>query len=353
MKKKIILILSFLAVLGISGIGYYHSSTATTNRVVHAIQHDDLQKVKKYLPEYSDHTKISDTAYRTYLASDPSAKQIRQMLNSNCKFVNHGWLRSKTWEPKKRTISISGLDDVEETSASLVIGKKTAQIRKSGHINLLPGNYKLTFKLNNSAYGTIKKKENINLTSDNQDIVFSPKSDFEKSNHLHKLLLATFSAFLVSWNKSIPTMDFSNLKYATSAEKEELTDTYTALKEILSSYENQFNKVTIDNSSVQIQTYTTEPTIQFTAYVDRKQNLKIDKSKVKGKVDDKELQRASTDGTVEVTMTYSSKAGHWKVSDADFDVDSQDPQEWDNKTSFTLPKENQDARWNKNQVSNI
>lgn len=358
MKKKLLIVIAIICTFGIAGFGYYQSTGATTDRLVTAIQHKDLKKVKEYLPNYSDDSKISQGAYQAYLATNPSKKQIKAMLKNECHLVDRGWFHQKYWEPQKRTLSLSGLDDVNYTKAALVINKKTIFLDEKGHQNFLPANYKLTVDLSNSAYGTVKKKEEVNLTQDNQSIVLSPQSDFEKSKHLHDVLLASFSAFLVSWNKSIPTMNFDNLKFVTTDEKEMLSTAYSEMKQIMSSYENEFNRVTINNSSVEIDTVESQPTVKFTAFVDRKQSIEIDKDKIKSDEDNKsdvDNKVTSDDGTVEVTMTYSKKDGHWKVDAADFDVAKEDPKDWDDKTSFTLPQEDRQAKWDKdqNQVSNI
>lgn len=346
MKKKIILILVLIGVVGLGSWGYYHSTTATTNRAVKAVQSKDMKAVKKYLPKYSNDSKISEDAYQAFVESNLSEKQIRKILKDECKFVNNGWLGSKYWEPKKRTLSFSGLDDVDDTTASLIINKQAISLGKTEnqHQDFIPGNYKLTIDIHNSAYGTVKKKENVNLTNEDQSVVFSPKSDFEKSEQLHKNLLATFSSFIISWNKSIPTMDFSNLKYATDNEKELLDYTYNEIKTILSSYENEFSKVTIDNSSIEILTYEKQPTVNFTAYVDRKQAFKLDKEALET---DEDYNLASDEGTVRVKMVYSSESGSWEVEDANFDVVSEDPNDWDDKSMFVIPKDDQYAKWSK------
>lgn len=352
MKKKIILIISLIVTLGIVGFGYYQSTSATTDRLVSAIQHKNLKTVKKYLPEYSDHAEISQDSYQVYLATNPSKKQIEAMLKNECHFVNRGWFRQKYWEPKKRTLSISGLEDVEHTSAALIVNKKKIFLGEKNRQNFLPGNYNLTFDLSNSAYGTIKKKEKVDLTSDDQSVVFSPQNDFEKSKNLHNILLASFSEFLISWNKSISTMNFDNLKFATTDEKEMLSSIYSDLQQIMSSYENTFEQVTIDNSSIEIQTFESQPTIEFTASVDRNQSMTIDKDKVES---DKDAQVASDEGTARVTMIYSKKTKHWEVDDADFSVGEEDPKDWDDKNSFTIPQDDRHAKWDKNQdqFSNI
>nr|WP_321315768.1 hypothetical protein [uncultured Ligilactobacillus sp.] len=349
MKKKIIFILTLICTLGIFGFGYYHSTSATTNRLITAIQDKDLKTVEKYLPEYSDHSKINKSAYQAFIASNPSKKQIQRMLKDECKLVDNGWFHQKYWEPQKRSISISGLDDVDNTTASLIINQKKIPLKENGHQNFLPGNYHFTVNIYNPAYGTVKKKEKVDLIKDNQSIVFSPKTDFEKNDHLHKVLLASFSSFLISWNKSIAPMDFSNLKFATDNEKQLLGYAYSSIKEVGTSYSNEFSKVTIDNSSIEIETFESQPTIEFNAFINIKQSLQVDKDKLDT---DKDYNITSNDGAVNVTMVYSNKTGHWEVDNTDFEAGSGNPDEWDDKNSFTLPTDVQQAKWEKD-VSNV
>ena len=350
MKKKLSIVVVILGILGICGWGYYQSTPPTMDRLVNAIQKKDLKTVKKYLPEYSDHSKIDKSAYQAFMETDPSQKQIRHFLTNDCQLVNHGMFKSKLWEPQKRAISISGLDDVSGTTVTVANGKQVIPVKNMNHVNLFPGKYQLTLKMNNSAYGTVKKSEKVDLTQDNQNIVLSPEVSFEKSNRLHQTLVESFSAFLVSWNKAIPTMNFNNLPFATSSESKLLNDTYNDLKEVSNSYSNEFDKVTLDNSSVEIQSYGAQPTVKFTAFVDRKQTLNLDQDQANN---DQDTSIRSNDGTVDVTMVYSEKSGHWEVDDADFDVGSENPDEWNDKCSFVIPKGDQQGSWNKSTAGQV
>lgn len=352
MKKKFNLILVLILTMGIVSWGYYQSTPATIQRLTVAIQHKDLKTVEKYLPEYSDHSQIDKKTYQAFIATDPSKKQIQKFLKKNCKTIDHGYFRQKFWEPQKRTLSLSGLSDIDGTDATLLVNKQTFFLGKNNCISLLPGDYHLTVNIYNSAYGDIHKNKNIDLTQDNQEIILSPQGEFEKSTQFHNVLMASFASFLVSWNKAIPSMDFSNLKFATDSERKSLSDAYNDIKTISNSYSNEFNKVTIDNSSIEIQNYQKQPTVKFTAFIDRKQSIMIDKNQLQT---DKDYNMSSNDGTVEVMMVYSDKSNHWEVDDANFDVGKENPDDWDDKLSFTIPKEDQQRKWNKltDQVSNI
>ena len=138
-------------------------------------------------------------------------------------------------------------------------------------------------------------------------------------------------------------MNFNNLPFATSSESKLLNDTYNDLKEVSNSYSNEFEKVTLDDSSVEIQSYGAQPTVKFTAFVDRKQTLNLDQ----------DTSIRSNDGTVDVTMVYSEKSGHWEVDDADFDVGSENPNEWNDKCSFMIPKGDQQESWNKSTAGQV
>ena len=72
MKKKSLLVVILLVVIGICGWGYYQSTPATMDRLANAIQKKDLKTVKKYLPEYSDHSAIDESTYKVFMATNPS-----------------------------------------------------------------------------------------------------------------------------------------------------------------------------------------------------------------------------------------------------------------------------------------
>lgn len=351
MKKKSLLVVILLVVIGICGWGYYQSTPATMDRLANAIQKKDLKTVKKYLPEYSDHSAIDESTYKVFMATNPSRKQIKEFLVKDCQQTHHGMFQSKSWEPRKRALSISGIEGVSGTKLLIIDGKQQLSLGKKNKVSFFPGKYQLTLKLNNIAYGTVNKTEKIDLTQDNQNLVLNPEISFEKSRSFHQTLIKSFSAFLVSWNKAIPTMNFNNLPFATSSESKSLNDTYSDLKTILNSYSNEFDQVTLDNSSIEIQPYGTQPTVKFTAFVDRKQNLTLDKNQVQS--DDQDAKIKSNDGTVDVTMVYSEKSGHWEVDDADFDVGNENPDEWNDKTLFTIPKDDQQGSWDKSMVGQV
>ena len=189
MKKKSLLVVILLVVIGICGWGYYQSTPATMDRLANAIQKKDLKTVKKYLPEYSDHSAIDESTYKVFMATNPSRKQIKEFLVKDCQQTHHGMFQSKSWEPRKRALSISGLEDVSGTKLLIIDGKQQLSLGKKNKVSLFPGKYQLTLKLNNIAYGTVNKTEKIDLTQDNQNLVLNPEISFEKSRSFHQTLM--------------------------------------------------------------------------------------------------------------------------------------------------------------------
>lgn len=334
-----IVIFSFIIIAG-GGVGYYFSKDATLNRAVQVIQSNNIKEIKQYLPEYEDGTKIDSTAYQVLVQSHPSKTQIRNFLSQQCTLENNHLFHHKFWKPKKRVLSFSGLDDLKNTQLYLKLGKsKIALSEKTKSLTLIPGNYQLNFYLHNATYGTVQQTKKVDVLHGDASIDFDPVNNYEKGKPLQKQLLNQFTAFLSSWNMALSSLDFSNMKATTETEKEFLTKTYRLLCSEVASYQNIFKKVVLNCSSVKIDTFESVPTVTFTVFINREQNIQVKGDK--GKVDDIN----SNDGIAEVKMVYQNKK--WKVDNIDFDIEQENPKEWNSTLTIDIPERYQKGCWNK------
>ncbi|MCT0016809.1 hypothetical protein EFE32_08140 [Lactococcus lactis subsp. lactis] len=328
-RKSILLLIGSICLLCIVASGiFYHRNLPdyAAKNAAQAVKADDFNRFLKFVPEFSNHQKISKSEFDRFVGAKKktTVEKIKQELlnKESFKEVSRGFFATRQFYPIARQVILTTEDDASHLAIAENQSLQTGD--KAGPF--IPARYNINYKLTSPQYGNIDKTANIDLTKQDGRLNIQEKTNFLMKKNVQKGFLKLYTGYIQSFANCINNdFNFSKLDNTSSDYSDAINDYYTILKNEIESYKESFQTIIINTDSMKMDN---DNRVEFDAYVDIKTSLQI-----KGNSTEQDNRT-----NVTVTAIFDSSRKQWVIDNENWEVSSENPKDWLHQLKNVLDK---------------